>query len=91
MRPRHAITLAVLTNVLFTACTVGPTYKRPVVNIPDQYRGASEPSTAGSGSASVADQKWWELFQDQQLQTLIGTALEHNYDCLLYTSDAADE
>ena len=80
MRPRHAITLAVLTNVLFTACTVGPTYKRPVVNIPDQYRGASEPSTAGSGSASVADQKWWELFQDQQLQTLIGTALDHNYD-----------
>jgi len=80
MRPRHAITLAVLANVLFTACTVGPTYKRPVVNIPDQYRGASEPSTAASGSASVADQKWWELFQDQQLQTLIGTALEHNYD-----------
>jgi len=80
MRPRHAITLAVLANVLFTACTVGPTYKRPVVNIPDQHRGASEPSTAASGSASVADQKWWELFQDQQLQTLIGTALEHNYD-----------
>jgi multidrug efflux system outer membrane protein len=29
---------------------------------------------------SLADQKWWELFQDEQLQTLIRTALERNYD-----------
>ena len=31
-------------------------------------------------TASLADQKWWELFQDQQLQQLIHTALEQNYD-----------
>jgi outer membrane protein, multidrug efflux system len=29
---------------------------------------------------SVGDQKWWEVFQDQQLQNLIHTALRQNYD-----------
>jgi len=29
---------------------------------------------------SLGDQKWWEVFQDQQLQDLLHTALQHNYD-----------
>src|SRR5215469_13966764 len=29
---------------------------------------------------SLADQKWWEVFQDKQLQELIRTALQNNYD-----------
>jgi multidrug efflux system outer membrane protein len=29
---------------------------------------------------SLGDQKWWEVFEDQQLQDLIHTALQQNYD-----------
>jgi multidrug efflux system outer membrane protein len=29
---------------------------------------------------SIGDQKWWEVFQDPQLQELIHTALQQNYD-----------
>jgi multidrug efflux system outer membrane protein len=29
---------------------------------------------------SLADEKWWELFQDKELQGLIRTALKNNYD-----------
>jgi multidrug efflux system outer membrane protein len=29
---------------------------------------------------SLGDQKWWEVFEDQQLQDLIHTALKQNYD-----------
>jgi multidrug efflux system outer membrane protein len=29
---------------------------------------------------SLGDQKWWEVFQDRQLQDLIHTALQQNYD-----------
>ena len=29
---------------------------------------------------SLADEKWWEVFQDKQLQELIRTALKNNYD-----------
>jgi outer membrane protein, multidrug efflux system len=81
MRARRATAFVSLASVLVTAaaCTVGPAYKRPAVTLPDRYRGASESSTA-SAAASLADQKWWEVFQDEQLQTLIRTALERNYD-----------
>ena len=33
-----------------------------------------------ASSASLGDQKWWDVFQDPQLQQLIRTALQQNYD-----------
>jgi len=77
------------------ACSVGPNYKRPAVTVPAAYRGASgseapamEPApsssnlatTRSSAPASLGDEKWWEVFQDKQLQELIRTALKNNYD-----------
>jgi len=39
------------------------------------------PQEAGQLAAkSLGDQKWWEVFQDKQLQGLIHTALQQNYD-----------
>jgi multidrug efflux system outer membrane protein len=67
--------------VLLTAgCVVGPNYKRPGVDVPGTYRGATPPAEAQPAAESLADQKWWEVFQDQQLQGLIRTALQQNYD-----------
>jgi multidrug efflux system outer membrane protein len=40
---------------------------------------SSQPK-APSGEPSIGDQKWWEVFQDPQLQDLIRTALKQNYD-----------
>ena len=59
-------------------CTMGPKYHRPPVDVPQSYRGvaASPPSAA----ASFGNEKWWEAFQDPQLQALIRTALKQNYD-----------
>ena len=68
-------------HVLFLAgCTVGPNYKRPIVNAPATFRGLTDAETANAAPASLGDQKWWEVFQDQQLQQLIRTALQQNYD-----------
>jgi multidrug efflux system outer membrane protein len=61
-------------------CMVGPNYKRPIVNAPGTYRGLTDAEAANTTSASLGDQKWWEVFQDQQLQQLIRTALQQNYD-----------
>ena len=36
--------------------------------------------TSLSSDQSFGDQKWWEVFQDPQLQELIRTALKQNYD-----------
>jgi outer membrane protein, multidrug efflux system len=61
-------------------CTVGPDYKRPVVAIPDTYRGAVAPEPAAGNAESIGDQAWWDVFQDDQLQELIRTALQQNLD-----------
>jgi multidrug efflux system outer membrane protein len=44
------------------------------------YRGASPQEAAQPAAESFGDQKWWEVFQDKQLQDLIHTALQQNYD-----------
>jgi NodT family efflux transporter outer membrane factor (OMF) lipoprotein len=64
-------------SVLISACTVGPNYKRPDVATPPQFRGAAP---ASSASASLADTKWFDLFQDDTLKQLITTALAQNHD-----------
>jgi multidrug efflux system outer membrane protein len=75
-------------------CTVGPRYKRPTVDVPGTYRGSapeaaadtqSQPATSSPAETnrpaeSLGDAKWWEVFQDSQLQSLIRTALRNNYD-----------
>jgi multidrug efflux system outer membrane protein len=69
-----------LLSLIFTGCTVGPRYKRPPVDVPTAHRGIDQEDPGQTGPASLADQKWWELFQDKELQQLIHTALEQNYD-----------
>ena len=89
------ITLAVGLAIL-AGCNVGPNYKRPSVDVPGAYRGVApdasdksytqpdqtnpQPQAAGQAAQSLGDEKWWEVFQDRELQGLIRTALQNNYD-----------
>ena len=66
-----------VTLVITTACTVGPNYKRPVVETPQAYRGAE---AAAAAPASLADLPWFDLFQDPVLTGLVTTALKQNFD-----------
>ena len=70
----------ILLPFALTGCTVGPRYKRPAVDVPAAHRGIEQEDPGKLAAASLADQKWWELFQDQQLQELLRTALKQNYD-----------
>ena len=63
-----------------SGCAVGPNYNRPKVDVPTAYRGLSNEQPTGTSPASLGDQKWWEIFQDKELQGLIRTALQNNYD-----------
>ena len=65
-----------LPTLLLAGCMVGPNYKRPVVPVPDQYRGVS----SGASASSLADTKWTDLFQDDVLKQDFATALQHNFD-----------
>ena len=46
---------------------------------PQPAQSASQTS-GGYPTQSLGDEKWWEVFQDPQLQSLIRTALKNNYD-----------
>ena len=61
-------------------CAVGPHYKKPTVNIPTIYRGLTPEGAANGDTQSFAEQKWWDVFQDEQLKELIKTAPQQNYD-----------
>ncbi len=77
MRRLIALSLIML---LASGCAVGPNYKRPSVTVPGTYRGAIPQEATQPAAESFGDQKWWEVFQDPQLQDLIHTALQQNYD-----------
>jgi multidrug efflux system outer membrane protein len=65
---------------------MGPNYRRPTVAVPTTYRGLSPDGTAQTETATLGDQKWWDIFQDEQLRTLIHTALRQNYDLRIAAS-----
>jgi outer membrane protein, multidrug efflux system len=81
------LTAAALLNI---GCTVGPRYKRPTVAVPVTFRGGDSEQTAYPSNASLGDQKWWEVFQDEQLRTLIHTALQQNYDLRIAASHVVE-
>src|ERR1700692_2736289 len=66
--------LFIIPFLALAGCVVGPNYNRPQVAIPEQFRG-SPPS-----NPSIADSKWFDLFQDDALKQLVPTALEQNFD-----------
>jgi multidrug efflux system outer membrane protein len=66
--------------VVSGGCTVGPNYKKPATSVPPTFRGLTDEEAAKNDPASQGDQKWWEVYQDQELQNLIRTAVKQNYD-----------
>jgi multidrug efflux system outer membrane protein len=74
---KYLIVGALAIALFSIGCAAGPNRSRPAVAQPAQFRGASQ--TAPDAS-SIADLKWFEVFKDEQLQKLLKTALENNYD-----------
>src|SRR5258708_96954 len=70
---------SLLVTLLISGCTVGPNYKRPAAVVPTEFRGVS-PESSKAEAASLGDQKWWDVFRDEQLQSLIRNAIQQNYD-----------
>ncbi|HML15989.1 MAG TPA: efflux transporter outer membrane subunit [Bryobacteraceae bacterium] len=65
--------------VLLAGCTVGPNYQRPTVDVPASFRNAA-PDQPDQNAASLGNEKWWTVYQDETLQSLIRRAIAQNYD-----------
>jgi outer membrane protein, multidrug efflux system len=70
--------LSIAAAVSVAGCTVGENYRRPDIATPAAFRGAVR--DAAADPASLADQKWFDVFKDEPLQDLIRTALVRNHD-----------
>jgi len=69
--------IPVVSLLLLSSCAVGPKYKRPTTAVPDSYRGATPDQHAGT---ALGEEKWWAVFEDPGLQSLVREALTQNYD-----------
>ncbi len=69
---------------MVSSCSLAPKYKRPPLDMPDDYRfHLNQPQEVTTDCAPIiklANVKWWEQFQDNVLNDLIINALANNYD-----------
>jgi outer membrane protein, multidrug efflux system len=76
---KAALLVGIVTALgLMTGCMMGPKYKRPTVDVPQEYR-APAPQQAAQAS-SLGNEQWWQVYQDPVLTRLIHTAIAQNYD-----------
>ncbi|MCD4680389.1 MAG: efflux transporter outer membrane subunit [Bacteroidales bacterium] len=68
--------------LVISSCKVGPNYRRPVINSPENFRFDS----ISTQEDTIINLKWWELFQNDELKALIDTALKYNPDVLIAAS-----
>lgn len=75
----------VFAAALLAACTVGPDYRRPPIDAPDQLRrqAATTGAEQASDPLSLADRAWWDVLADPTLQALIEEALQSGDDVRL--------
>jgi multidrug efflux system outer membrane protein len=66
----------VLAGLSLAGCIVGPNYERPKLPAPGEYRFVESQTQA----ESLGDLRWWQVFDDPQLQSLIREAIANNLD-----------
>ncbi|MBO9515663.1 MAG: efflux transporter outer membrane subunit [Variovorax sp.] len=77
MLRRAAIVLAL--GLPLAGCMLGPDYKRPDLDVPPQFRGATPQGSVDAGAAEAA---WWRQFDDPALDALISEGLRNNQDLI---------
>ena len=77
---RSIIYLIILLLIGVSGCMMGPDFQKPAVNTPAEF------NYEMTKTDTVLYHRWWELFQDPQLVTLINTALVNNKDVLIAAS-----
>ena len=79
---KHTALVIAILGLSLSGCMLGPNYKRPAVATPQQFRGApaGDASPGPAAPDSIAETKWFDLFQDDTVKQLVNNALEKNFD-----------
>lgn len=74
MSRRHSRLLLIAgLSVALSACSLSPTYERPIAPVPDQF-------PAADAASAPALPEWQTFFKDERLHALIALALDNNRD-----------
>lgn len=70
---------------MLAGCAVGPDFERPTLDPGAGYLGSGDANAARATGASLAygadvPGRWWELFRNKDLDSLMKRAIEHNPD-----------
>ncbi|MDU6439480.1 MULTISPECIES: efflux transporter outer membrane subunit [Enterobacterales] len=84
-RTRHPLSAvaAVLAITLISGCTVGPDFKRPTAEAPNDWttwRSGDAALHALPGGTAVSDNQWWKRYNDPVLSALVDKALTASPD-----------
>jgi multidrug efflux system outer membrane protein len=72
------ITAVLIVSLLAGSVAGQKKYQRPAIKTPDTFRGSD--NIAPTDQTSIGDLKWFEVFKDEELQKLVRTAMQQNYD-----------
>ena len=67
----------VLGLLVLAGCAVGPNYHQPEISMPEKW---AEPLAGGETNSASSVACWWKNFNDPELDSLIGRAMQSNLD-----------
>ena len=70
---RNRFALALIAAAVVAACSTGPDYRRPQLDLPAAWQDGTAPATKTRPD-------WWKVFNDAALDALVEEALQHNRD-----------
>jgi NodT family efflux transporter outer membrane factor (OMF) lipoprotein len=79
--------LTTLAALALSACAVGPNYRTPPT--PSEAKGKFDAATPASAAVQAPPDRWWELYQDPQIDRLVSEALVHNTDLRVAAANLA--
>ncbi|KPL08507.1 hypothetical protein AMJ86_00070 [bacterium SM23_57] len=80
----HFIIIVII--IFLTGCTLGPNFKKPQVETPVEYRDTDSLIIDTLRVDTLTNLKWWELFGEPVLDSLVKYALQNNKDLLIAAS-----
>jgi NodT family efflux transporter outer membrane factor (OMF) lipoprotein len=80
MRSLRSRLVIVAASAALSACVQGQDYKRPAVELPDEWSRMAETAGMEVQSGTQPEAEWWKAFQNEELTELIDKALRQNHD-----------
>jgi multidrug efflux system outer membrane protein len=77
---RRSTLAALLASLLLAGCAVGPDYRRPDFDLPQNWDATPAADSESGRPAAAAGERWWSLYADPVLDALIDEALRNNAD-----------